>query len=106
MYTKVESYPLAQNAIKKQGNAPHIDPSFYKHREMIDLRSDSIMYFYAYRDLMMSHLYNKVISEGHELDSDEFTVSLQKTIAAEMRNEKTKNVILKQTFVGHFYRKV
>ena len=32
-------------------------------------------------------------------------VSLLKTIAAEMRNEKTKNVILKQTFVGHFYRR-
>ena len=105
LYAKVESYPLAHNAIKKQGNAPHIDPSFYKHREMIDLRSDSIMYFYAYRDLKMSHLYNKVISEGHKLDSDEFTVSLLKTIAAEMRNEKTKNVILKQTFVGHFYRR-
>ena len=105
LYAKVESYPLAHNAIKKQGNAPHIDPSFYKHREMIDLCSDSIMYFYAYRDLMMSHLYNKVISEGHKLDSDEFTVSLLKTIAAEMRNEKTKNVILKQTFVGHFYRR-
>ena len=105
LYAKVESYPLTHSAMTEHNKHPKINKSFYKHRDFIDLHNDSIMYFYAYRELVMSYLYNKVTSKGHKFDSDDFTVSLLKTIDIEMKNEETKNAILKQTFIGHFYRK-
>ena len=105
LYAKVESYPIAHNAMSKDHLNVELNRSFYKHRDIINLDNDSIMYFYAYRDLVLSHLYNKVTTAGHDYQSDEFTVSLLRTIANELRNEDTRNAILRQTVIGHFYRK-
>ena len=106
LYAKVENYPMAHSAMSKQDNdRTEVNSSFYPHRDKIAIDKDSIMYFYAYRDFVLSHLYNKVNTAGHKLESDEFTVSLLKTIANELRNEYTRNAILRQTMIGHFYRK-
>jgi len=105
LYAKVESYPIAHTAMSKNHDHLEVNRSFYKHRDVINLDNDSIMYFYAYRDLVLSHLYNKVSTAGHSYESDEFTVSLLKTIANELKNEQTRNAILRQTVIGHFYRK-
>lgn len=105
LYAKVESYPMAHNAMSKNAEHEVVNRTFYTHRDNIDLHNDSIMYFYAYRNLMMSHLYNKVNTAGHHHESNEFTVSLLKTIANEVKNERTRNAILRQTVVGHFYQK-
>merc|ERR1712086_720800 len=85
----------------------HIDinSSFYKHRNLINLDKDSMMFFYAYREYLVSNLYNKVNSLGHDISSNEFTVGLLKTIASEMNNENSRNSMLKQTVITHFYRK-
>lgn len=105
LYAKVESYPMAHDAMSNHKEHSEVNRSFYTHRDNIDLENDSIMYFYAYRNLMMSHLYNKVNTAGHHHESNEFTVSLLKTIANEVKNEKSRNAILRQTVVGHFYQK-
>ncbi|MFD2567883.1 hypothetical protein ACFSRZ_10905 [Pseudotenacibaculum haliotis] len=106
LYSKVENYPMAHSAIKDENEAhTEVNASFYSHRSKVSLDKDSIMYFYAYRDFVLSHLYNKVNTAGHDLDSDEFTVSLLKTIANEVNNEYTRNAVLRQTMIGHFYRK-
>ena len=105
LYAKVESYPIAHTAMAKDHEHVALNRDFYKHRDIINLDNDSIMYFYAYRDLVLSHLYNKVSTAGHSYESDEFTVSLLRTIANELKNEKTRNAILRQTVIGHFYRK-
>jgi hypothetical protein len=105
LYAKVETYPIAHNAMSDHDNHDEVTRDFYTHRDFVDMNNDSIMYFYAYRDLVLSHLYNKVSTSGLHHESDEFTVSLLRTIANELKNEKTRNAILRQTVVGHFYRK-
>lgn len=105
LYAKVETYPIAHTAMSNHNAKEEVTRDFYTHRDMVDMNNDSIMYFYAYRNLVMSHLYNKVNTAGHHHESDEFTVSLLRTIANELTNEKTRNAILRQTVVGHFYRK-
>jgi hypothetical protein len=105
LYTRIENYPMAHSAIVD--NKKHIDisSSFYKHRKIISLDKDSMMFFYAYREYLVSNLYNKVNSLGHDISSNEFTVGLLKTIASEMNNENSRNSMLKQTVITHFYRK-
>jgi hypothetical protein len=105
LYAKVENYPIAHTGMSKDHDHVDLNRSFYTHRDHINIENDSIMYFYAYRDLVLSHLYNKVSTAGHSYESDEFTVSLLRTIANELKNEETRNAILRQTVVGHFYRK-
>lgn len=105
LYAKVESYPMAHTAMSEHTEHNEVTRSFYTHRDKVDLDNDSIMYFYAYRNLVMSHLYNKVNTAGHHHESNEFTTSLLKTIANEVKNEKTRNAILRQTVVSHFYQK-
>ena len=105
LYTKVEDYSMAHSAKINDGKHNEIDNNFYKHRESIKLDKDSIMYFYAYRDFVVSNLYNKVNSAGHDIASNEFTVGLLKTIATDIKNENSRNAMLRQTVITHFYRK-
>ena len=105
LYTKIENYSMAHTT--KQNHDKHIEVNrdFYKHRDLIALDRDSIMYFGAYRDFVVSHLYNKVNTAGHDITSNEFTVGLLKTIASEMKSEISRNAMLRQTVIAHFYRK-
>ena len=105
LYAKVENYPIAHEVMSSDQEQLAINRDFYKHRDIIDLNNDSIMYFYAYRNFLLSHLYNKVNTAGHSYESDEFTVSLLKTIANELKNEQSRNAFLRQTVIRHFYRK-
>ena len=57
------------------------------------------MFFYAYRDYVLSNLYNKVNSLGHDLNSDEFTDNLLKAISTELNDENSKNSMLKKIFI-------
>lgn len=105
LYTRVENYPMAHSAKMKDGKHAEVNSSFYKHRNDIVLDKDSIMYFNAYRDFVVSNLYNKVNTAGHDIASNEFTVGLLRTIASEMKNEHSRNAMLRQTVITHFYRK-
>ncbi len=105
LYAKVESYPIAHTAISEHKDHESLNRSFYTHRDIVNVENDSIMYFYAYRDFILSHLYNKVSTAGHHSESDEFTVSLLRTIANEMKSEETRNAFLRQTVISHFLRK-
>ncbi len=105
LYTKVENYPMAHSAKMNDDVYHKIEDDFYKHREQISLNQDSIMNFYAYRDFIVSNLYNKTYSSGYQISTDEFTSNLLVTIAKEMENENTRNLMLKQTALSYFFRK-
>jgi len=105
LYTKVENYPMAHSAKVNDGKHDEINNDFYRHRNEIILDKDSIMYFYAYRDYVVSNLYNKVNTSGLDISSDEFTIDLLKTIASEMKSKDSRNAMLRQTVITHFYRK-
>ena len=105
LYSKVENYPLAHSAKINHDEHLLINEDFYKHREYISLDNDSLMFFYAYRDYVLSNLYNKVNSLGYDLNSDEFTVNLLKEISAELNDENSRNSMLRKIFIRHFYWK-
>ena len=105
LYSKVENYPLAHSAKINHDEHSVINKDFYKHREYISLDNDSLMFFYAYRDYVLSNLYNKVNSLGYDLNSDEFTVNLLKEISAELNDENSRNSMLRKIFIRHFYWK-
>jgi len=105
LYSKVENYPLAHSAKINHDEHSVINEDFYKHREFISLDNDSLMFFYAYRDYVLSNLYNKVNSLGYDLNSDEFTVNLLKVISAELNDENSRNSMLRKIFIRHFYWK-
>lgn len=105
LYSKVENYPLAHSAKINHDEHSVINEDFYKHREYISLDNDSLMFFYAYRDYVLSNLYNKVNSLGYDLNSDEFTVNLLKAISAELNDENSRNSMLRKIFIRHFYWK-
>ena len=105
LYSKVENYPLAHSAKINHDEHSVINKDFYKHREYITLDNDSLMFFYAYRDYVLSNLYNKVNSLGYDLNSDEFTVNLLKEISAELNDENSRNSMLRKIFIRHFYWK-
>ena len=105
LYSKVENYPLAHSA--KINDEIHVDltSNFYKHREIISSEKDDLMFFYAYRDYIVSSLYNKAHSLGHDLTSDEFTIDLLNTTHEELFDyENSRNDMLRKIFITHFYR--
>ena len=105
MYTKVENYPMAHSVKMNDDVYDKIGDDFYKHRDQVTLNQDSIMNFYAYRDFIVSNLYNKAYSSGYQISTNEFTSNLLETIAMEIKNENTRNLMLRKTAISYFFRK-
>ena len=103
LYSKVENYPLARSAKSDSDRNLEVDDYFYKHREQIALDNDSLMYFYAYRNYVLNNLYNRVNALGYDINSNEFTIHLLKSISSELNDENSKNSMMRKTFIRHFY---
>ena len=103
LYSKVENYPLARSAKSDSNGNLEVDDYFYKHREQIALDNDSLMYFYAYRNYVLNNLYNRVNALGYDINSNEFTIHLLKSISSELNDENSKNSMMRKTFIRHFY---
>ena len=67
------------------------------------------MYYPPYSLYVRNFLYNTTYALGHKPMTDEyssdFTVDLLKTIDNNIKSEASKNAFLKQTVIGHFYKK-
>lgn len=103
LYSKIENYPLARSAKENYNENLNISNYFYKHREHITLDNDSLMYFYPYRNYVLNHMYNKVNSLGHDINSNEFTINLLNTISTDLSEVSSRNSMLRKTFIKHFY---
>ena len=109
IFARIERYPIAHVKYSNKTEFNNIDNSFYKHRASVNINSDSLMYYPPYSQYVRNFLYNATYSLGHkpmtnEYSSD-FTVDLLKTIDKNIKSTATKNAFLKQTVIGHFYRK-
>ncbi|QMU63413.1 MAG: hypothetical protein GKR88_03415 [Flavobacteriaceae bacterium] len=105
VYRRLENYQLAHKRANRDLINEKIDETFFAHRKFIDFEKDTIMYYSAYRDYIVSYLYNTVSSAGHKLYSDEFTTELLHTIDNHFHSEENRNTLLRQTIISHFYRK-
>ena len=103
LYGHVENYPLLHKMKHNTNYFDEVGGDFYKHRKKIKTDQDSIMYYSAYRNFMVNHIYNKVYGYGHQEETDEFAVDLLKTISNVIKNERFKNRMLRQAILGHFY---
>lgn len=104
VYRRLENYPLAHIEMGRSMNED-IDEDFFHHRKYIDYKKDTIMYYSAYRDYTVSYLYNIASNSGHRMYSDEFTTELLNTVDKHFESESTRNTLLRQTVISHFYRK-
>ena len=109
IYARIERYPIAHVKYSKKTDFHNFDNSFYTHRNSININKDSLMYYPPYSQYVRNFLYNTTYSLGHkpmtsEYSSD-FTVDLLKTIDNKIKSKDSKNAFLKQTVIGHFYKK-
>lgn len=105
VYRRLENYPLVHHEMIHDTMDEKIDEDFFDHRSTIDYKKDSIMYYSAYRDYIVSYLYNITNNSGHKMYSDRFTTELLNIIDKHFESESTRNTLLRQTVISHFYRK-
>ena len=109
IYARIERYPIVHLKYSNKKDFHNFDESFFNHREKVSIDKDSLMYYPPYTQYVRNYLYNSTYSLGHkpmtnEYSSD-FTKDLLKTIDKKISSKKSKNAFLKQTVIGHFYRK-
>ena len=109
IYTRIERYPMANVKHSKLVNFPTISANFYSHRNEVNINKDSLMYYYPYSKYISNYLYNSTYALGHKPMTSEyssrFTIDLLNTINQSISSSESKNALLKQTVIQHFYRK-
>jgi hypothetical protein len=109
IYARLERYPYINVKISKKDSFPKLETNFYSYRKEINLNSDSLMYYAPYSRYVRNNLYNETYALGHPPTKREFTsqftIDLLKTIDRKIATERTKNAILRQTIISHFYNK-
>ena len=109
IFARIERYPIAHVKYSNKKDFHNLNDSFYKHRKTASINNDSLMYYPPYSQFVINYLYNKTYIKGHKPMtyeySSSFTEDLLKTINENITSTKTKNTLLKQTVIGHFYRK-
>ena len=109
IYARIERYPIAHVKYNNKIEFHKLGNSFYRHRKVANINNDSLMYYPPYSQYVINHLYNTTYEKGHkpmtQQYSVEFTEDLLKTINDNITSKETKNALLKQTVIGHFYKK-
>jgi hypothetical protein len=109
VFAKIERYPVAHSKISHKPVSAEINQTFYNHRKSIRINNDSLMYFPPHSKYVGNYLYNITYGLGHsprkhDYTSD-FTVDLLMNIDKNLTSKEFKNTFLKQTVIGHFYRR-
>lgn len=109
IYSKIERYPIKHTYYSKSNSYPEVDANFYDFRKNTTTNSNALMYYSPYSRYIINYLYNKTYAIGYSPFiseySEEFTIDLLNTIDSEIKSESIKNPLLKQTIIGHFYRR-
>tara|TARA_R110002126_G_scaffold87465_1_gene210477 strand:+ start:1891 stop:3282 length:1392 start_codon:yes stop_codon:yes gene_type:complete len=107
IYERLERYPYVNAKYSDNNNFPELNESFYNFRENISMNKDSLMYFPPYSRYIRNYLYNETYALGHPPMkteySSKFTIDLLNTIDKNITLDRTKNAILRQTIINHFY---
>lgn len=102
IYTQIEDYIIEKESSK---DTVKLSSKFFKHRNEVYMGLDSIMFFNAYSEYVMTRIYSNTYQQGHKKNTDEFTVALLKNIDANIKTEELKNVYLRHATIRHFYNK-
>lgn len=102
IFRKVETFSMF-NIQRK--NPEKLPDSIYNYRNRIDLQSDSLFFFPPYNNIIISQIYNDTYRTGFKRNTDDFSTELLNNIDKKISYKKLKNRLLKQSTIGHFYRK-
>lgn len=109
LYARFEKYPILNAKFTETDNLPEIDYSFYDYRKVVNIDSDSLIYYPPYSQYVRNYLYNETYSLGHppmkKNYTSKFTTDLLTIIDKKINSETIKNAFLKQTLISHFYNK-
>ncbi|MCG1036948.1 hypothetical protein [Polaribacter sargassicola] len=109
IYARIEKYPVAHIKYSKEKEFPKTNKDFYKHRKIVDINNDTLMYYYPYSKYISNFLYNTTYSLGHKpMDneySSKFTIDLLNTTSNKINSSVSRDAILKQTVLEHFYKR-
>jgi hypothetical protein len=109
LLARIEKYPIMYAKYSKTRNFPELDKSFFNFRNNIKIDKDLLMYYPPYYRYVKNYLYNETYSLGHppvkNTYSAKFTFDLLNTIDKKIVSEKSRNALLKETFISHFYNK-
>jgi hypothetical protein len=109
IYSRIERYPIIHAKYVNQGKLPELSSSFYNFRDMVTINKDSLMYYPPYSRYVKNYLYSETYALGHTpmktRYSSQFTEDLLHIIDKKITLEQTKNIILKQTIINHFFNK-
>lgn len=109
LYAKIERYPVAHSKITNKTIFQNIDQRFYTHRKSVRINNDTLMFFPPHSKYVGNYLYNITYALGHTPTNNEypsdFTVDLLMNIDKNLTSKEFKNAFLKQTVIGHFYRR-
>jgi len=109
IYARIEKYPVAHIRTAKNKVFPDVTSNFYKHRKDVEINNEALMYYSPYSRYISNYLYNTTYSKGHKpmLNeySSKFTIDLLHTTNDKIKSSISKDAILKQTVIEHFYKK-
>lgn len=98
---KTETFSM-HNAKRKK--AEKIPNSAYNYRKNINLKLDSLFFFSAYSNIIISQIYSDTYRKGLQTATDDFNNELLQNINKRVHNKKLKNKLLRQTTIGNFYK--
>jgi len=109
LYEHIEKYPIIYAKNSDSEHFPKLDNSFFNYRNQVNINKDSLMYYPPYFRYVRTYLYNETYALGHpsvkSKYSSKFTSDLLTIIDKKITSELSKNVLLKQTVISHFYNK-
>ncbi|WP_299061090.1 hypothetical protein [uncultured Polaribacter sp.] len=109
LFSRIERYPIVHFKKNEKEAFHRITDSFYTHRKSININNDALMYYPPYSQYVRNFLYNTTYALGHQPMTNEyssdFTVDLLNTIDKNIKSKESKNAFLKQTVIGHFFKK-
>jgi len=109
LYERIEKYPIIYAKYSDSGAFPKLEKSFFDYRKIVKIDKDSLMYYPPYFRYVRTYLYNETYALGHpsvkNKYSSKFTSDLLTIIDKNITSKLSKNVLLKQTVISHFYNK-
>lgn len=100
-HRKIETFSI-YNA--KKEHPEKIPNNTFAYRNNINVNIDSLTFFSAYNNMIISQIHNDTYRLRHKNSTNEFNTALLQNIDKKITNKKLKNKLLRQSIVRYFYQ--
>ncbi|SEB50319.1 hypothetical protein SAMN04489761_1083 [Tenacibaculum sp. MAR_2009_124] len=102
IYSELEKYTI-NNCTRFKSDT--IKEKLLKHRNGIQLRRDSLLFYAPYYTYVMQKMYSEAMLKGYTDESEEFVIDILNRINEEVSDEEIKNRILYRTIAYNFMKR-